>query len=97
MGPCGLHHFLILFASFILRILFLAERQRSAFTRCIAYSLGGILFMHMLINVGMVLGLAPVIGIPLPFMSYGGSSFMAFALMIAILIRLDAERFSVLR
>ena len=53
--------------------------------------------MHMLINVGMVLGLAPVIGIPLPFMSYGGSSFMAFALMIAILLRLDAERFSVLR
>ena len=86
-----------LFASFILRILFLAERQRSAFTRVYAYSLGGILFMHMLINVGMVLGLAPVIGIPLPFMSYGGSSFMAFALMIAILVRLDAERFSVLR
>ena len=96
-GLVGSTVFLILFASFILRILFLAERQRSAFTRVYAYSLGGILFMHMLINVGMVLGLAPVIGIPLPFMSYGGSSFMAFALMIAILVRLDAERFSVLR
>ena len=96
-GLVGSTVFLILFASFILRILFLAERQRSAFTRVYAYSLGGILFMHMLINVGMVLGLAPVIGIPLPFMSYGGSSFMAFALMIAILLRLDAERFSVLR
>ncbi|MDA9864293.1 rod shape-determining protein RodA, partial [Flavobacteriales bacterium] len=96
-GLVGSTIFLILFASFILRILFLAERQRSAFTRVYAYSLGGILFMHMLINVGMVLGLAPVIGIPLPFMSYGGSSFMAFALMIAILVRLDAERFSVLR
>lgn len=96
-GLVGSTIFLILFASFILRILFLAERQRSAFTRVYAYSLGGILFMHMLINVGMVLGLAPVIGIPLPFMSYGGSSFMAFALMVAILVRLDAERFSVLR
>ena len=96
-GLIGSTIFLILFASFILRILFLAERQRSAFTRVYAYSLGGILFMHMLINVGMVLGLAPVIGIPLPFMSYGGSSFMAFALMIAILVRLDAERFTVLR
>ena len=96
-GLVGSTIFLILFAGFILRILFLAERQRSAFTRVYAYGVGGILFMHMLINVGMVLGLAPVIGIPLPFMSYGGSSFMAFALMIAILLRLDAERFSVLR
>ena len=62
-----------------------------------AYGLGGILFMHLLINVGMVLGLVPVIGIPLPFMSYGGSSFMAFSLMVGVLLRLDAERFSVLR
>ena len=96
-GLVGAVLFLLLFASFILRILFLAERQRSQFTRVYAYGVGGILFMHMLINVGMVLGLAPVIGIPLPFMSYGGSSFMAFALMIAILLRLDAERYSVLR
>ena len=96
-GLVGAVLFLLLFASFILRILFLAERQRSQFTRVYAYGVGGILFMHMLINVGMVLGLAPVIGIPLPFMSYGGSSVMAFALMIAILLRLDAERFSVLR
>ncbi len=96
-GLFGAVFFLILFSSFILRILFIAERQRSQFTRVYAYGVGGILFMHMLINVGMVLGLAPVIGIPLPFMSYGGSSFMAFALMIAILLRLDAERFSVLR
>ena len=53
--------------------------------------------MHVLINVGMVLGLVPVIGIPLPFMSYGGSSFMAFSIMVAVLLRLDAERYSVLR
>mgnify|MGYP001290247933 FL=1 len=96
-GLVGSTVFLILFASFILRILFLAERQRSAFTRVYAYSLGGILFMHMLINVGMVLGLAPVIGIPLPFMSYGGAGFMGVAAVIANLVRLDAERFSVLR
>lgn len=96
-GFFGAMVFLLLFAGLILRILFLAERQRSQFTRVYAYGVGGILFMHMLINVGMVLGLAPVIGIPLPFMSYGGSSFMAFSLMIAILLRLDAERYSVLR
>lgn len=96
-GLIGAVFFLLLFSGFILRILFLAERQRSQFTRVYAYGVGGILFMHMLINVGMVLGLAPVIGIPLPFMSYGGSSFMAFSIMIGILLRLDAERFSVLR
>jgi len=96
-GFFGSVFFLLLFTAFILRILFLAERQRSDFTRVYAYGVAGILFMHMLINVGMVIGLAPVIGIPLPFMSYGGSSFMAFALMVAILLRLDSERYSVLR
>ena len=78
--------FILLYAAFLLRIFFLGERQRSRFTRVYAYGLGGILFMHLLINVGMVLGLVPVIGIPLPFMSYGGSSFLAFALMVAVLL-----------
>lgn len=96
-GFLGAVFFLLLYATFLLRIFYLGERQRSQFTRVYAYSLGGILFMHLLINVGMVLGLVPVIGIPLPFMSYGGSSFMAFSIMVAILLRLDAERFSVLR
>lgn len=96
-GFAGAVFFLVLYATFLLRIFYLGERQRSRFTRVYAYSLGGILFMHLLINVGMVLGLVPVIGIPLPFMSYGGSSFMAFSIMVAILLRLDAERFSVLR
>ena len=96
-GFVGSVLFLLLYAAFLLRIFFLGERQRSRFTRVYAYGLGGILFMHLLINVGMVLGLVPVIGIPLPFMSYGGSSFMAFSVMVGILLRLDAERFSVLR
>jgi rod shape determining protein RodA len=96
-GFAGAVFFLVLYTTFLLRIFYLGERQRSRFTRVYAYSLGGILFMHLLINVGMVLGLVPVIGIPLPFMSYGGSSFMAFSIMVAILLRLDAERFSVLR
>ena len=96
-GFVGAAFFLLLYAAFLMRIFFLGERQRSRFTRVYAYALGGILFMHLLINVGMVLGLVPVIGIPLPFMSYGGSSFMAFSIMSAVLLRLDAERFSVLR
>lgn len=96
-GFLGSALFLLLYAALLLRIFFLGERQRSRFTRVYAYGLGGILFMHVLINVGMVLGLVPVIGIPLPFMSYGGSSFMAFSIMMAVLLRLDAERFSILR
>ena len=96
-GFLGAAFFLLLYGAFLLRVFFLGERQRSRFTRVYAYALGGILFMHLLINVGMVLGLVPVIGIPLPFMSYGGSSFMAFSIMVAVLLRLDAERFSVLR
>ena len=88
---------LALFTTLLFRLLVLAERQRSNFTRIYAYGVISILFMHYLINIGMVLGLAPVIGIPLPFMSAGGSSLMGFTLLIFILLRLDAERFSVLR
>jgi rod shape determining protein RodA len=88
---------IILFTVLLLRLLVIAERQRSDFTRVYAYGAVGILFMHYLINVGMVLGLAPVIGIPLPLFSAGGSSLMGFTLLIFILLRLDAERVSVLR
>ena len=94
LGSAGV---VLLFVFLILRILHLAERQRSPFTRIYAYGVASILFMHVLVNVGMVLGLAPVIGIPLPFFSYGGSSLMGFTLLMGILLRLDAERFSVLR
>ena len=94
LGSAGV---VLLFVFLILRVLHLAERQRSPFTRIYAYGVASILFMHVLVNVGMVLGLAPVIGIPLPFFSYGGSSLMGFTLLMGILLRLDAERFSVLR
>lgn len=96
-GFLGSFAVVALFIFLILRILHLGERQRSAFTRIYAYAVASILFMHVLVNVGMVLGLAPVIGIPLPFFSYGGSSLLGFTLLIGILLRLDAERFSVLR
>jgi rod shape determining protein RodA len=88
---------IILFFVLILRLIALAERQRSQFSRVYGYCVASILFMHVLINVGMVLGIAPVIGIPLPFFSYGGSSLLGFTIMIMIMVRLDAERFSVFR
>jgi rod shape determining protein RodA len=88
---------ILLFTFLILRILIIAERQRSKFTRIYAYGVASILFMHILVNVGMVLGLAPVIGIPLPFFSYGGSSLIGFTFLITVLIKLDGERLSVLR
>lgn len=87
--------FLYLF--FMLRIVFLAERQRSTFTRVYAYSVAAIIFFHVSINICMTVGLAPVIGITLPLMSYGGSSLLTFTVLIFILIRLDADRQMVLR
>lgn len=86
-----------LFGFLLLRTIFIAERQRSGFTRIYAYGVASILFMHFLVNIGMVLGLAPVIGIPLPFFSYGGSSLIGFTFLISVLLRLDAERFKILR
>ena len=79
-----------------MRIFFLGERQKPIYPG-VRLRIGRHPVHALLINVGMVLGLVPVIGIPLPFMSYGGSSFMAFSIMSAVLLRLDAERFSVLR
>jgi rod shape determining protein RodA len=82
---------------FLIRIILIAERQRSHFTRIFAYCMASVFFMHFFVNVGMVIGLAPVIGIPLPFFSYGGSSIIAFSIFVFILLRLDAERKDVLR
>lgn len=87
----------VLFMVLILRIIALAERQRSQFSRIYGYCIASVFFMHVLINIGMVLGIAPVIGIPLPFFSYGGSSLLGFTIMLMIMVRLDAERFSVFR
>lgn len=81
-----------LFLAFILRIIYLAERQRSDFSRIYGYGVASILFFHVAINIGMTIGLAPVIGIPLPFFSYGGSSLWAFTILIFIFLRLDANR-----
>lgn len=82
---------------FLLRIVNIAERQRSVFSRCYAYGVASVFFFHIVINVCMTIGLAPVIGIPLPFMSYGGTSLLTFTIMLFILIRLDADRQMVLR
>ena len=96
-GFIGSLTIVILFALLILRVVYLAERQRSKFTRVYAYGVASILFMHFLVNIGMVLGLAPVIGIPLPFFSYGGSSLLGFTFLLSVLLRLDGERFKMLR
>lgn len=86
-----------LFLFLLLRIVNMAERQRSTFSRVYAYSVASILFFHFAINVGMTLGLLPVIGIPLPFFSYGGSSLWSFTILLFILIRLDASRLELLK
>jgi Bacterial cell division membrane protein len=91
-GFVGSALLLILFCVFILRLLFLAERQETAFARIYGYGVTSIFLFHLVINIGMVLGLMPVIGIPLPFFSYGGSSFLGFTILLFILLRLDSSR-----
>jgi rod shape determining protein RodA len=81
-----------LFLTLIVRVLFLAERQRSGFSRIYGYGVASILFIHFFINIGMTIGLLPVIGIPLPFLSYGGSSLWGFTVLLFIFLRLDASR-----
>jgi rod shape determining protein RodA len=81
----------------LFRIIAIAERQRSVFSRCYAYGVASVLFFHIGINVAMTVGLAPVIGIPLPFISYGGTSLLTFSVLLFILVRLDADRQMVLR
>lgn len=88
---------LSLFVILLLRLIFLAERQRSTFSRIYGYGLASIIFLHVAINVGMTIGLAPVVGIPLPFFSYGGSSLWSFTVLMFIFVRLDAYRFQILR
>lgn len=81
-----------LFVFLLLRLLFLAERQKTQFKRVYGYCVIGILFIHFLINIGMVIGILPTIGIPLPFFSYGGSALWGFTILLFIFIKLDAER-----
>ena len=83
---------LVLFLALILRIIHIAERQRTAFGRVYAYCVASYFIFHLAINIGMVIGLCPVIGIPLPFFSYGGSSILGFTILLALLLRIDASR-----
>jgi len=91
-GFAGSFLFLVFYLLFVVRIIWVAERQRSEFSKMYGYAVVSVLFFHFMLNVGMTLGVMPVIGIPLPFISYGGSSLWAFTIMIAILLRLDLNR-----
>ena len=91
-GFIGSSLVVILFMAFLFRLLFIAERQKSIFSKVYAYATFAIFLFHFTINIGMVLGLLPTIGIPLPFFSYGGSSLWGFTILLFILIRLDADR-----
>ncbi|PWE01124.1 rod shape-determining protein RodA [Marinilabilia rubra] len=96
-GFLGTSMVILLFLILLFRILFLAERQHSAFSRIYGYGVAAIFFMHIAINIGMTIGLAPVIGIPLPFFSYGGSSFWGFTILLFIFLKLDTNRAELIR
>lgn len=91
-GFVGSTVLIILYVILLLRLLYLSERQRSVFARVYGYGVVSILFVHFLINIGMTIGLVPVIGIPLPFFSYGGSSLWGFTILMFIFLKLDATR-----
>lgn len=96
-GFIGTFTVILLFLFLLLRLVYVAERQRSRFARIYGYCVASIFFFHFAVNIGMTIGLAPVIGIPLPFFSYGGSSLMAFTLLLFTFIKLDSDRMHVLR
>ncbi len=96
-GFLGTSVVILLFLFMLIRLIYLAERQRSAFSRIYGYGVACILFFHIMINISMTIGIAPVIGIPLPFFSYGGSSLWSFTVLLFIFIRLDASRTKNLR
>lgn len=96
-GFVGSSVVILLFMALLARIIYVAERQRSQYSRIYGYGVASILFFHLMINIGMTIGLAPVIGIPLPFFSYGGSSLWSFTILLFIFIKLDAYRLQILR
>lgn len=96
-GFIGSSVVLFLFAFLIIRIIVLSERQRSPFSRIYGYGVASILFFHVAVNISMTIGLAPVIGIPLPFFSYGGSSLWAFTILLFIFLKLDSDRLQIFR
>ncbi len=91
-GFFGTATLIFLYIALIMRIAFIAERQREDFTRYYAYGLASILFFHFFVNIGMTMGVMPIIGIPLPLISYGGSSLLSFTIMLAVLVKLDSTR-----
>ncbi|MDB5089995.1 MAG: rod shape determining protein RodA [Mucilaginibacter sp.] len=84
-----------LYLFLVLRLIFIAERQRSPFSRIYAYGVASVIFFHVMINIGMTIGLVPVIGIPLPFISYGGSSLLSFTILLFVLLKLDSNRMGI--
>jgi rod shape determining protein RodA len=96
-GFLGTFIVIALFTALILRLIYISERQRSTFTRIYGYCVASILLFHFLINIGMTIGLMPVIGIPLPFFSYGGSSLLGFTILLFIFVKLDGYRLQQLR
>ena len=95
-GFLGTSVVVLLFLGLLVRIVLLAERQRSRFSRIYGYGVASILFFHFAVNIGMTIGLAPVVGIPLPFFSYGGSSLWGFTLLLFLFVKQDADRLKVL-
>ena len=91
-GFLGSTLFLLIYLLLIGRVYYLAERQKNVFSRVFGYSTASILFFHFFVNIGMALGILPVIGIPLPFMSYGGSSLISFSMLLFTFLKLDANR-----
>jgi rod shape determining protein RodA len=91
-GFVGSFIVVFLYIIFMLRLLFLAERQKKKFSRVYGYGVFGVFFIHFFVNLGMVLGLVPTIGIPLPLFSYGGSGLWGFTILVFIFLKLDADR-----
>ena len=91
-GFVGVMAVILLFLFFLWRLLYLADQQRSRFARAYGFGVVGILFFHFLVNIGMTIGLMPIMGIPLPFFSYGGSSLWSFTILLFIFLKLDAHR-----
>lgn len=96
-GFVGTAFLVILYLILIMRLIIMSERQRSDFTRIYGYGVAAIFFIHLVVNIGMTVGLLPVIGIPLPFFSYGGSSLISFTILLFIFVKLDSHRLLVLR
>ena len=95
-GFIGSFLLLSLYLAFLIRLILLAERQRSPFSRIYGYAIASIIFFHLMVNIGMTIGLMPVIGIPLPFLSYGGSSLLMFSLMFYVFLKQDANKMNIL-